>query len=111
MLQSLQSGLSTFFSYLPQLLGAIVVLVVGFIIAYILRRIITKLLNKFRLDDRLKAGSGGQYVERFSPQGSPGRIQAVEAFASTSSVNNSEGFFQLCILRGRSLMSQATIAR
>ena len=39
------------------------------------------------------------------------RIQAVEAFASTSSVNNSEGFFQLCILRGRSLMSQATIAR
>ncbi len=40
-----------------------------------------------------------------------GRIQAVEASASTSSMNNSEGFFQLWILRGRSLMSQATIAR
>ncbi len=39
------------------------------------------------------------------------RIQAVEASASTSSMNNSEGFFQLWILRGRSLMSQATIAR
>ena len=71
MLQSLQSGLSTFFSYLPQLLGAIVVLVVGFIIAFILRKIITKLLQRFRLDDRLTSGSGGQYVERFSPQGSP----------------------------------------
>jgi len=43
--------------------------------------------------------------------GSGRRIQAVEASASTSSMNNSEGFFQLWILRGRSLMSQATIAR
>src|SRR5919112_6794006 len=40
-----------------------------------------------------------------------GQIQPVEAFASTSSVNNSEGFFQLWILRGRSLISQATIAK
>ncbi len=44
-------------------------------------------------------------------RGNAGRIQAVEASASTSSMNNSEGFFQLWILRGRSLMSQATIAR
>src|ERR1700760_4194205 len=71
MLQSLQNGLSTFFSYLPQLVGAIVVLIVGFIIAFILRKVITKLLNTFRVDDRLKAGSGGHYGERFSPQGSP----------------------------------------
>ncbi len=80
MLQSLQSGLSTFFSYLPQLLGAIVVLVVGFIIAFILRKVITKLLNKFRLDDRLTAGSGGQYVERFSPSGSPAKLVGMVLF-------------------------------
>jgi hypothetical protein len=35
----------------------------------------------------------------------------VKAFASTSSVNISEGFFQPWILRGRSLISEATIAR
>jgi hypothetical protein len=40
-----------------------------------------------------------------------GQIQPVEAFASTSSVNNSEGFIQLWILRGRSLISEATVAR
>jgi hypothetical protein len=40
-----------------------------------------------------------------------GRIQAVEAFASTSSANISEGFFQLWILRGRLLISEATPAR
>jgi hypothetical protein len=39
------------------------------------------------------------------------QIQPVEACDSTSSVNNSEGFFQLWILQGRSLMSEATIAR
>ncbi len=40
-----------------------------------------------------------------------GQIQPVEACASTSSVNSSEGFFQLWILRGRSLISEATMAR
>jgi hypothetical protein len=43
--------------------------------------------------------------------GKTGQIQPVEAFASTSSENSSEGFFQLCILRGRSLISEATIAK
>ena len=71
MLQSLQSGLSTFFSYIPQLVGALVVLIVGFVIAFILRKVITKLLQRVRLDERLSSGSGGQYVQRFSPQGSP----------------------------------------
>ncbi|MBV8996083.1 MAG: hypothetical protein JO287_20825, partial [Pseudonocardiales bacterium] len=40
-----------------------------------------------------------------------GQIQAVEAFDSTSSANISEGFFQSWILRGRSLISEATIAK
>ena len=39
------------------------------------------------------------------------QIQSVEASASTSSVNISEGFFQSKILRGRSLISAAIIAR
>jgi aminoglycoside 6-adenylyltransferase len=42
---------------------------------------------------------------------SEGQAQPVEAFVSTSSVNISEGFFQAWILRGRSLISAATIAR
>ena len=39
------------------------------------------------------------------------RIQPVEACDSTSSVRISEGFFQSWILRGRSLISEATAAR
>ena len=45
-LQSLQSAFTTFVNYLPQILGALVVLVVGFIIAKILDKVITKLLGK-----------------------------------------------------------------
>ncbi len=43
--------------------------------------------------------------------GTARQIQSVEAFASTSSANISEGFFQSWILRGRSLISEATIAK
>ncbi len=39
------------------------------------------------------------------------RIQAAEASDAMSSANISEGFFQSWILRGRSLISQATIAK
>ena len=73
-LQSLQSAFTTFVNYLPQFLGAIIVLVIGYIIAKILDKVITKLLRKARLDDRLTANSGGRFVERVSPGGSPARL-------------------------------------
>lgn len=46
-----------------------------------------------------------------SPFGLRTANQPVEACDSTSSVNNSEGFFQLWILRARLLISEATMAR
>ncbi|WP_433505546.1 mechanosensitive ion channel family protein [Pseudonocardia halophobica] len=63
-LQSLQSGFTAFVNYLPQLLGAIVVLVVGYLIAKILNKLITEGLRKARVDERLTANSGGRYVEK-----------------------------------------------
>jgi hypothetical protein len=73
-LQSLQSAFTTFINYLPQLLGAIVVLIVGYIIAKILDKVVTKLLRKAKVDDRLSANPGGRFVERLSPRGSPARL-------------------------------------
>jgi small-conductance mechanosensitive channel len=72
--QSLQSAFTTFVNYLPQLLGAIVVLVVGYLIAKILDKVITKLLRRAKLDDRLTAGHGGRWVQNLSPGGSPARL-------------------------------------
>ena len=73
-LQSLQSAFTTFVNYLPQILGALVVLVVGFIIAKILDKVITKLLGKAKLDARLTTNSGGRFAEKLSPGGSPARL-------------------------------------
>lgn len=79
-LQSLQNAFDTFVSYLPRLLGALLVLLVGYIVAKVLQKLLTKLLHKFRLDDRLTDGRGGQYASRFSPQGSPARLVGLVVF-------------------------------
>ncbi len=73
-LQSLQSGFTQFVNYLPQLISALIVLLVGYIIAKILDTIITKGLQKAKLDRRLGANSGGRFVEQVSPGGSPSRL-------------------------------------
>ena len=44
LVQPLQNALSTFLSYLPQLVGAIVILIVGYIVATILQAILGKVL-------------------------------------------------------------------
>ncbi len=79
-LQSLQNAFDTFVGYLPRLLGALLVLIVGYLIAKVLQKVLTKVLNKLRLDDRLTEGRGGQYVSRFSPDGSPARLVGLVVF-------------------------------
>lgn len=78
-LQSLQSAFTTFVNYLPQLLGALIVLLVGYIIAKILDKVITKGLQKAKVDHRLQSAGGG-YVEKFSPQGSPSKLVGLVVF-------------------------------
>ena len=79
-LQSLQSGFTQLVNYLPQLLGALIVLIVGYIIAKILDTVITKGLQKAKVDHRLTSGGGGRYVERFAPQGSPSKLVGLVVF-------------------------------
>lgn len=80
-LQPLLNAFNTFMTYLPSIIGALVVLIIGYIVAKIIQKVITKLLNKLRVDDRLTSGEGGHYVERFSPQGSPSRLVGTMVFA------------------------------
>jgi hypothetical protein len=73
-LQSLQGAFTTFLSYVPNVIGALLVLIIGYIIARLLRAGISKLLRKIRVDEKLTHGSGGEYVARFSPQGEPSQL-------------------------------------
>ena len=48
----LQNAFTTLLNYVPNIIGALLVLLIGYIIARLLRAGITKLLQRVRLDER-----------------------------------------------------------
>ena len=67
--------------FIPNLLGFAVIRIVGFLIARVVRGIVTKLLQTAKLDEALRSGTSGQYVDKLSPgarghAGRPGRRPA-----------------------------------
>ena len=77
---SLQQGLNSLFGFIPNLIGFLVILVVGYFVAKILKSVTAKLLAKVGLDDHLHSGQTGEYVERMSPGASPSRLIAAVVF-------------------------------
>src|SRR3712207_325869 len=68
---SVQTGLDSFFGFLPKLLGFIVILAIGWIIAKVVKGIVTKLLQKVGVDRALHSGHAGQYVNKVAPDLKP----------------------------------------
>jgi hypothetical protein len=64
MVQSLQEGLSAFFAYIPQLIGAIVILIVGYIVAKILQAVVTRVLGAIGFDSWMERGGIKQFFDR-----------------------------------------------
>lgn len=77
---SLQQALDSFFGFLPNLLGFLVILVIGYIVARIVKGVLTKVLDKVGLDRALHSGTTGQYVEKVSPGASPSKLVGAIAF-------------------------------
>jgi hypothetical protein len=77
---SLQQGLDAFIGFLPNLIGFLVILIVGFIIARIVKGIVGKGLEKLGVDRALHSGQTGQYVEKISPGASPSKLVGSIAF-------------------------------
>ena len=77
---SVQQALDSFFGFLPNLLGFLIILVIGYIIARVVKGILTKLLTKVGLDKALHSGQTGQYVEKVSPGASPSKLVGSIAF-------------------------------
>ena len=77
---SLQQGFDGFFAFLPNLLGFLVILIVGYIIARVVKGIVTKVLQKVGVDKALHSSDAGKYVERVSPGASPANLIASVAF-------------------------------
>lgn len=78
--QSVQAGFDKFFAFLPNLIGFLVLLLIGYIVAKIVATIVRKALQGLHVDEHLKKSDSNQYVERVLPGASPSKAIAVVVF-------------------------------
>lgn len=62
---SVQHALDSFVGYIPQLIGALLILLLGHIIARILQGLVSRVLDKVRFERALAISPAGRYVARF----------------------------------------------
>ena len=77
---SVQQALDSFFGFLPNILGFLVILFVGYIIAKVVKKAVTAILEKVGVDKALHKSDAGQYVERVSPGASPAKLIGAVVF-------------------------------
>ena len=71
--QSFQNALDSLIGFLPNLLGCLVLLLIGFIVAKIASTVVRKLLEKLKVDDHLQKSEANKYVDRVLPGASPSK--------------------------------------
>ncbi len=73
---SIERAFDEFFEWLPALVGALVILVIGYIVAKIVQKIVGKVLQSAGLDRTLQHGQAGTFVKKVtsSPSKLVGRI-------------------------------------
>ena len=64
LVQPLQDALSTFLSYLPQVLGAVAILVVGYLVAKVLQAVTGRVLRSTGFDRWMERGGIKQFFDR-----------------------------------------------
>lgn len=62
--QAFEDGVSRIFEYLPQVLGALIILLIGYIVAVAIKKIIRTGLLKLRFDRSLHTSPAGKYIDR-----------------------------------------------
>ena len=74
MLQPLQNALSALFSLLPQLLGAIIILIIGYIVAKILQAVVGRVLKSVGFDGWMEKGGIKQFFDRAQTSYTPATV-------------------------------------
>ena len=72
--QPLQNALSTFLSYLPQLIGAIVILIIGYIVAKVLQAVVGRVLQAVGFDGWMERGGIKQFLDRAQTRETPATV-------------------------------------
>jgi small-conductance mechanosensitive channel len=74
MFEPLQNALSTFLSYIPQLIGAIIILIVGYIVAKVLQAVVGRVLQAVGFDRWMERGGIKQFFDRADTNQTPHSI-------------------------------------
>src|ERR687897_625340 len=80
MFELLQEALSTFLSYIPQLIGAIVILVIGYVIARVLQAVVGRVLQGIGFDGWMERGGIKQFFDRAETNQTPASILGALVF-------------------------------
>ncbi len=74
LLQPLQNALSAFLSFLPQLVGAIIILIIGYIVAKILQAVVGRVLQGIGFDGWMEKGGIKQFFDRAQTSYTPATV-------------------------------------
>jgi hypothetical protein len=77
---SLQQGLNSLIGFIPNVIGFLIILLIGYVIAKVVKAAITKGLQALKVDRHLHDSDAGQYVEKVSPGASPSKLIATVVF-------------------------------
>jgi Conserved TM helix len=75
---SIEQGFTEFFAWLPALLGALAILIIGYFVAKVIGKLVARVLNRAGLDRTLHSGTGGNFVQKVTS--SPSRLVGSIAF-------------------------------
>jgi Conserved TM helix len=72
----LENGFTAIFGFIPELIGALLILIIGYFVARVLGSLVTRLLQRGGVDRTVMEGQGGRFVSRLtsSPADLLGRI-------------------------------------
>ena len=79
-IQQSQDAISTFLSYIPQLIGAIIILVVGYFLAKILQALVTRILRSAGFENWMERGGVKQFFDRAQTDHTPSSILGLLVF-------------------------------
>jgi small-conductance mechanosensitive channel len=77
---SIQQALDEFFAFLPNLLGALLILIIGYIIAKVVAKLVSRGLQSVGADRAIATGTAGRYKQQVAPRLQPSDLIATIVF-------------------------------
>ena len=74
MIESFRAGLDAFFAFIPQLIGAILILIIGYIVAKILQAVLSRVLKAIGFDGWMERGGFKQFFDRARTRETPATV-------------------------------------